>query len=41
MRIAERTVEKHRANLMGKLAVNDVASLVRLAIKYGLVSIDD
>ena len=41
MDIAERTVEKHRANLMEKLEVHDVASMVRLAIKYGLISLDD
>ncbi len=41
MDIGERTVEKHRANLMEKLGVNDVATLVRLAIKYGLISIDE
>ncbi len=41
MDIGERTAEKHRANLMEKLNINDVAGLVRLAIKYGLVSLDD
>jgi two-component system, NarL family, response regulator LiaR len=41
MDIGERTVEKHRANLMEKLGVSDVVSLVRLAIKYGLISIDE
>ncbi|MBC7877813.1 MAG: response regulator transcription factor [Anaerolineales bacterium] len=35
--ISEKTVEKHRANLMEKLHVRNLAGLVRLAIKYGLV----
>jgi DNA-binding NarL/FixJ family response regulator len=35
--ISEKTVEKHRANLMEKLKVRNLAGLVRLAIKYGLV----
>ena len=38
--ISERTVERHRANLMEKLQVHNLASLVRMAIKYGLVSLD-
>lgn len=38
--ISEKTVEKHRANVMLKLNVHDIAGLVRLAIKYGLVSLD-
>jgi DNA-binding NarL/FixJ family response regulator len=35
--ISVKTVEKHRANLMEKLGVSDVASLTRKAIKHGLV----
>ncbi|MFN3492109.1 MAG: LuxR C-terminal-related transcriptional regulator, partial [Anaerolineales bacterium] len=35
--ISEKTVEKHRANMMEKLQVRNVAGLVRLAIKYGLI----
>jgi DNA-binding NarL/FixJ family response regulator len=38
--ISEKTVEKHRANLMVKLHVRNLAGLVRLAIKYGLVDKD-
>jgi len=38
--ISEKTVEKHRANLMEKLHVRNLAGLVRLAIKYGLVDKD-
>lgn len=35
--ISEKTVEKHRANLMEKLNVRNLAGLVRLAIKFGLI----
>ncbi|MCG3147036.1 MAG: Oxygen regulatory protein NreC [Verrucomicrobiae bacterium] len=35
--ISERTVEKHRANLMHKLHVPDIASLVRLALRHGII----
>lgn len=38
--ISVKTVEKHRSNLMAKLQVNDLASLVREAIKHGLVFVD-
>lgn len=38
--ISEKTVEKHRSNLMEKLKVSNMAGLVRLAIKYGLVGND-
>lgn len=37
MSISVKTVEKHRANLMSKLDVHDVAGLTRLAIKHGLI----
>jgi hypothetical protein len=30
------TVEKHRANLMSKLNVHDLAGLIRAAIKQGI-----
>jgi len=36
--ISPKTIESHRANLMNKLAVFDIASLTRLAIRWGLVS---
>lgn len=39
--ISEKTVEKHRANVMLKLNVRDLPGLVRLAIKFGLVSLDE
>jgi DNA-binding NarL/FixJ family response regulator len=38
--IAEKTVEKHRAKLMEKLNVRNLAGLVRLAVKYHLVDKD-
>jgi DNA-binding NarL/FixJ family response regulator len=33
-----KTVETHRASLMKRLAIHDVAGLVRYAIKHGLIS---
>ncbi len=41
MKISVKTVEKHRTNLMAKLGVHDTASLVRVAVKHGLISVDD
>jgi DNA-binding CsgD family transcriptional regulator len=38
--ISEKTVEKHRARLMEKLNVRNLAGLVRLAVKYHLVDRD-
>jgi DNA-binding NarL/FixJ family response regulator len=35
--ISVKTVETHRTNLMDKLDVHDLAGLVRLAIKHGLI----
>lgn len=35
--ISSKTVEKHRSSIMTKLDVNDLASLVRTAIKHNLV----
>jgi DNA-binding NarL/FixJ family response regulator len=37
LHISPKTVDKHRTNLMAKLCVHDVISLVRLAIEQGLV----
>ena len=37
--VSVKTVESHRANLMKKLAVHETASLVRHAIKIGLVQL--
>jgi DNA-binding NarL/FixJ family response regulator len=38
--ISVKTVEKHRANLMEKLGIQDVASLIREAIKHGIVFLE-
>jgi DNA-binding NarL/FixJ family response regulator len=38
--ISVKTVEKHRANLMEKLGVSDMAGLVREAIKQGLIFLE-
>jgi len=37
LNISVKTSENHRANLMRKLGVRDVAGLVRLAIRHGLI----
>jgi DNA-binding NarL/FixJ family response regulator len=39
--IAVRTVEVHRSNIMRKLSVSDQASLVRYAVRKGIVSADE
>jgi DNA-binding NarL/FixJ family response regulator len=39
--VSIKTVEKHRANLMSKLGVHDLAGLIRMAIGLGLVFVDD
>jgi DNA-binding NarL/FixJ family response regulator len=41
LHISLSTVEKHRANLMNRLDAHDVAGLIRMAIKYGLIFIED
>jgi DNA-binding NarL/FixJ family response regulator len=41
LKISVKTVEKHRANLMSKLDVHDVAGLTRVAIKHGLIFLDE
>jgi two-component system response regulator NreC len=41
LNISERTVEKHRANLMKKLDVSDMATMIKIAIKYRIVNIDE
>lgn len=38
--ISVKTVEKHRANLMNKLDAHDLATLMRKAIKHGLILYD-
>ena len=39
--ISVKTVEKHRAQLMERLEIHDVAGLVRFAIRTGLISSDE
>ena len=39
--ISAKTVEAHRAQLMSRLDIHDVAGLVRYAIKMGVVGIDE
>lgn len=39
LNLSVRTVEKHRANIMDKIGVRDVASLTRYSIQHGLVKI--
>ena len=38
--ISVKTVEKHRANIMTKLEANDLATLIRIAIKRGYIFLD-
>jgi DNA-binding NarL/FixJ family response regulator len=39
--VSDKTIEKHRTSLMGKLGVSEIAGVVRMAIKYGLIFIDE
>lgn len=39
--ISEKTVEKHRSNLIKKLGIRSAAELTQLAIKYNLVILDE
>lgn len=41
LNISVKTVETHRAQLMDRLDIHDIASLVRYSIKKGLVSIEE
>jgi len=41
LKVSVKTVEKHRANLMSKLEVHDLAGLMRMAIKHGLILLDE
>jgi two-component system, NarL family, response regulator LiaR len=40
LHLSEKTVEKHRTQLMAKLNVHETAGLVRFAVKHGLVAFD-
>lgn len=39
--LSEKTIEKHRAALMSKLNISNLARLVRIAIKYGLIPLNE
>ncbi|MDX1453369.1 MAG: response regulator transcription factor [Oleiphilaceae bacterium] len=39
--LSSKTVETHRAQIMERLDIHDVAGLVRYSIKEGLISLDD
>lgn len=39
--ISAKTVDRHRANIMEKLDIHNIAGLVRFAIKFGLINLDD
>lgn len=41
LKISIKTVETHRAHLMERLKIHDIAGLVRLAIKTGLVTLNN
>jgi len=41
LQVSVRTAEKHRASLMPKLNVHDLAGLIRAAIKCGLILLDE
>ena len=41
LNLSAKTVETHRAQLMDRLGIHDVAGLVRYAIRAGIVSADD
>lgn len=41
MRISVKTVERHRTNLMSKLNAHNLVELIRIAVKQGLIRLDD
>jgi DNA-binding NarL/FixJ family response regulator len=41
MHISVKTVEKHRSNIMVKVNVQDLAGLIRIAIKHRLIFLDE
>ena len=38
--ISQKTVEKHRSNLMSKLDLHDITDLVKYAIKHKIIFVD-
>jgi len=41
MHVSIKTVEKHRANVMTKLNIQDLAGLIRVALKHRLIFLDE
>ncbi len=41
MNVSVKTVEKHRSSVMQKLNVHDMAGLVKIAMKHGLIFMDE
>lgn len=41
LNVSNKTIESHRAQIMERLEIRDIASLVRYAIKQGIISLDD
>jgi DNA-binding NarL/FixJ family response regulator len=41
MHVSIKTVEKYRANVMTKLNLQDLAGLIRAALKHGLIFLDE
>ena len=41
LHLSPKTVATYRSRLMAKLQVTDVAALVRLAVRYGLIDVDE
>jgi DNA-binding NarL/FixJ family response regulator len=41
LNVSVKTIETHRAQLMERLNIHDIAGLVRFAIRVGLISLDD
>lgn len=39
--LSPKTVESYRARIMAKLGVDDVPALVRLAVREGLIGVED
>lgn len=39
--VTKKTVEKHRASLVAKLGVKDLAGLIRIALKQGLIFLEE
>jgi DNA-binding NarL/FixJ family response regulator len=40
LNISQKTAETHRTQMMERLNIHDIASLVRFAIKAGLITLD-